>query len=100
MGKGIIGPRTPESNSRALLNVMVEFLELIASDNVPDADVRDVLWACGLLLTSSHKPPVGVNVDALNVIVVAEEESLRRLLLVKKLLVHDDTNSTGVVHNL
>ena len=87
-------------DSRSFSDVMLQLLKLVASDYVPDADIRDIRWAGRLLLTCGNKPPVGVHIDALNVIVVAEEEALRGPLLVKELLVQDDANSPSVIDNL
>jgi len=88
------------SYSRSLLDVMVQSLELIASVEIPDTDIWDVMGSSGLLLPRHDKTAVGMDIDALNVVVMAKEKLLAWLFLVKQLLVEYHANGTRVVHNL
>lgn len=56
--------------------------------------------ASGFLLSCYNKTTIRVDVDALNVVVMAKEESLAGFLLVEQLLVEHHTHRSRVVDNL
>ena len=87
-------------HSRSLLDVVIQLLELVACVEVPDADKGHVVRPRGLLLPSGHKTAVGMDVDALDVIVMAEEEALGGLILIKQVLPEHHPHCPRVVYNL
>ena len=91
------------NHSRSLVAAVVQLLQLIACIQIPNADIGDSVGPRCFLLPRGHKLAVGVDVDALNVVVMAEEEALGGLgvrLRVEQALVKYHAHRPSVVHNL